>query len=208
MSRKEEQLAGLAGWLSAGEVHVRRERDHHIITIIVLFTITSSFMNNYYSLNDIIADGQKVPCNFEISVPKLGFLQGDIGGDITENSKLELPLWLAEVLAISGITPESPNAFVSLLEPACFSQKVINALKSDPSSVDLHAQSPVFTRLAERWLSLFGDTEMAEVIENTIQQRAVEIFNHANNRRGDRPEFSFYLDQFETDRKYIYRRFR
>lgn len=44
-------------------------------------------MNNYYNIDDIITDGQKLPCNFEIDVPGLGFLQGEANTDVCLKKK-------------------------------------------------------------------------------------------------------------------------
>jgi GINS complex subunit 3 len=112
---------------------------------------------------------------------------------------LELPLWLAELLAISGISPESQTSFISLLTPSFFTPKVLNALKSDPVSLDLNAQCPVYYRMAQRWLSIFGDPELAEVVSETLRARAVSIFDHAHNINAGGGDFLFKLDEFEKN---------
>lgn len=62
---------------------------------------------------------QKVPCTFELTVPGLGYLQGNPGEDVwlqvllsirqcslaykkqmKQGTKVELPLWLGEMLAV------------------------------------------------------------------------------------------------------------
>ncbi|ODQ65157.1 DNA replication complex GINS protein-like protein psf3 [Nadsonia fulvescens var. elongata DSM 6958] len=156
-------------------------------------------MNNYYDIDDILADGQKVPCNFEITVPGLGYLQGHMDGDMKENTKLELPLWMAELLAVSGVTPDSPNSFISLLSPPPFGSKVLNALKSDPLNVDLKQQCSVYYLLAERWLSIFGDVELATILMETLKKRASLTYDYAHNSRGAQYEsdFAAKLDEFE-----------
>lgn len=104
-------------------------------------------------------------------------------------------------MAISGITPDSPTSFVSLLTPEVFSNKVLNALKSDPKSVDLHTRCSVFFWLAERWISIFGDEDLADTIMKALRSRAVEVSDIAHSQRGllgDASEIMFKLDDFEN----------
>lgn len=60
-------------------------------------------MSSYYDIDAILTDAQKVPCTFELTVPGLGFLEGNMGGDMKQGSKVELPLWLGEMLALRSV---------------------------------------------------------------------------------------------------------
>jgi len=53
---------------------------------------------------------------------------------------------------------------VSLDFPAALSQRVINALKADPNTVDLRAQAPHFYALVSRILELFEEEEIVDVL--------------------------------------------
>jgi GINS complex subunit 3 len=88
--------------------------------------------SSYYDINEILTDSQvrdaiiaanwysnqnqKLPCNFEITIPGMGYLEGNAGKDVLltncsplrltdhgaklkQGTKLELPLWLGEMLA-------------------------------------------------------------------------------------------------------------
>lgn len=83
--------------------------------------------------------------------------------------------------------------------PDALSERVMNALKADPRTVDLRALAPHFYHLSERILELFEEEEMADVLieacsivssgnqANTLQtfkRRAAEIADHAHNPRG------------------------
>lgn len=57
-------------------------------------------MTSYYDVDAILTDAQKMPCTFELTVPGLGYLEGNMGADISQGSKVELPLWLGEMLAL------------------------------------------------------------------------------------------------------------
>lgn len=124
---------------------------------------------------------------------------------INEGTKLELPLWLAELLAMSGVSADSNKSFISLLEPAMLSSKVSNALKSDPCSVDLNEQSPVFYKMVERWLSIFGDVELAQIITDTVTKRANVINDFANNPRGQMNDTTDFLNKLDHDEQLLYK---
>jgi GINS complex subunit 3 len=61
---------------------------------------STSNMSSYYDVDAILTDAQKVPCTFELTVPGLGYLEGNMSGDMKQGSKVELPLWLGEMLAL------------------------------------------------------------------------------------------------------------
>lgn len=48
--------------------------------------------------------------------------------------------------------------------PDALSERVMNALKADPRTVDLRALAPHFYHLSERILELFEEEEMADVL--------------------------------------------
>lgn len=54
---------------------------------------------DYWSLEDILADTQRVPCIFNQDAPNLGYLQSNEEEDIKALARLELPFWLVECLA-------------------------------------------------------------------------------------------------------------
>lgn len=92
---------------------------------------------SYYDIDAILTDAQKVPCTFEITVPGLGYIDGNAGQDMKEGTKVELPLWLAEMLAVSQNQTGTP--ILTLDMPTALSPRVLNALKADPKTVDLRA---------------------------------------------------------------------
>ncbi|QIW98700.1 hypothetical protein AMS68_004218 [Peltaster fructicola] len=152
----------------------------------------------YYDLNSILTDAQKVPCTFELSVPGLGYLGGNTGADVDQGNKLELPLWLGEMLAVSK--PTGDTSLASMDMPAALGQRVINALKADPKSVQLRAQAQHFYALGARMLELFEDDEVVEVLIDTFKKRTAEIADKASNTRNvqsDGNDFVMGLDETE-----------
>lgn len=153
---------------------------------------------SYFDLDDILADGEKIPCRFNMTVPGLGYLEGNAGKDIEKNTKVELPLWLAEVLAICELSEESQSSFIDLSQPEFLNQKVINAIKANPLSVDLHSILSNYYRLSEKWAAMFSDSELIEIVLTMLKERAFEINNYAcNANKQTNSNFLYSLDEFE-----------
>lgn len=60
-------------------------------------------MNEYFDVDAILTDNVKVPCTFEIAVPGLGYLESSTESDIRKGTRVDLPLWLAEMLAVQYV---------------------------------------------------------------------------------------------------------
>lgn len=86
-----------------------------------------------------------------------------MSGDMKQGSKVELPLWLGEMLALSQ-SLSTGTSLVSLDHPSALSPRVLNALKADARTVDLRALAPHFYNLGARILELFEEEEMIEVL--------------------------------------------
>jgi GINS complex subunit 3 len=55
---------------------------------------------------------------------------------------------------------------VTLDMPEALSERVMNALKADPRTIDLRALAPHFYNLSERILELFEEEEMVDVLSD------------------------------------------
>ena len=129
-------------------------------------------------------------------------MEGNAGNDLKEGTKVELPLWLGEMLAVSQNL--STSSLVTLDLPQCLSTRVVNALKADPRTVDIRALAPHFYALGARMLELFEEDELAEVLTDSFKKRAKEIADQAHNPRGalgDGAEFLRGLDEEERQRR-------
>ncbi|KAI9711125.1 MAG: DNA replication protein, partial [Candelaria pacifica] len=144
-----------------------------------------------------------MPCTFEQSVPGLGYLDGNSGTDMKKGTRVDLPLWLGERLAGAFFGSQlSGSSFATLDMPNALSQRVLNALKADPKTVDLRSLATHFYSLGSRSLELFEDEdeEMVGVLSETFKKRAAEIADQAHNPRGalgEGQEFMRGLDETE-----------
>jgi hypothetical protein len=110
--------------------------------------------------------------------------------------------------------------------PDALAERVMNALKADPRTVDLRALAPHFYTLSERILEIFEEEEMVDVLIDvssisrsypkitrftdhqiqTFKKRAAEISDHAHNPRGavgEGVDFLRGLDESERQCKWL-----
>lgn len=118
--------------------------------------------SSYYSPSHLQTDAQKAPLTFDLPCPHLSALNN--GSSITPGTRLDLPLWLAEMLAVSKPGGPGSASLATLDLPAALGPRVLNALRADPVSVDLRAQAPWFYGLGERMLELFDEEEVGDVL--------------------------------------------
>lgn len=108
------------------------------------------------------------------------------------------------MLAVGARFTPTNQPLVTLDLPPALSQRVLNALKADPRTVDLRSQAPHFYSLAVRMLELFEEEGLVDVLLDTFRSRASEIADHANNPRGalgEGAEFLRGLDETERQCK-------
>ncbi|CAO1620027.1 unnamed protein product [Parajaminaea phylloscopi] len=161
---------------------------------------------SYWDISDILADSCRIPCTFNLDVPNLSLLRGDAPVDqymtdatpassqqslegaapvadvIRDKSRLELPFWLAEMLALNDIvTPSLPKPY---------SQRVRNALDADAKSVQLRTQSTWWYALGIRMAALYregtpGSTRahsaLLELLSATYVARLPPIYSAAQH---------------------------
>lgn len=59
--------------------------------------------------------------------------------------------------------------------PSALSDRVLNALKADPRTLDLRAQAPHFYSLGARMLELFEDDEIIDVLNQVLPGRSKTV---------------------------------
>jgi GINS complex subunit 3 len=145
---------------------------------------------------------QKVPSKFELDVPNLGYLDNTPTQPLRAGTQLNLPLWLAEMLALATASGEDSRPPVTLNLPSALSDQVVQALKADPRAVPLRDQSAHFYALGTRMLDLFEEKELGAVLRKTFVVRAGDVGLHARKAGEDSvggggEEFLRGLDEWE-----------
>ncbi|TPX42841.1 hypothetical protein SeMB42_g04967 [Synchytrium endobioticum] len=152
-----------------------------------------SSASDYYDIEAILADQQRVPCFFSYPVPGYGFLDGNNDADLPPNTRVELPYWMAETLAI--------REWVEIDLPKYYQVKVRNDLKASPTVVNLYQLCPYFYEFGIRIVNLIVDDVLCKVLSETFTHRVQLIMNYtqATILRTDRSDFIQSLDETEKD---------
>ncbi|GBE79156.1 GINS complex Psf3 component [Sparassis latifolia] len=135
--------------------------------------------DDYYSVESILAENQKVQCTFKVDIPDMGHLDGGNERDIKALSKAQIPMWMAYILIYSD--------HADFTIPPPFSSRVRNALKAEPCSVRLASlvgQAGMwygFGRMIMRLLDDMSAQEISNVLVKTFQARLSEIVDQAQH---------------------------
>ncbi|KAE9410259.1 hypothetical protein BT96DRAFT_961739 [Gymnopus androsaceus JB14] len=128
--------------------------------------------NDYFSIDAILAENQKVQCKFKHRIPEMGHLGGGSERDITAQSKRQIPLWLAYIIVYSYWADfEIPQPFS----------------KQKPRSVRLSNLVGAGTGwyvFGKKIMDMIGDDqglEMSEMLVSTFKGRLVDVIDQAQH---------------------------
>lgn len=134
---------------------------------------------NFFDLDDILASQQKVPCQFEQPVYRLGYLNPHSNDEhIPVGTKMELPIWLAQ--ALGG----RRRNIVKLELPKHYCEQQRNILRADANVVDLYKQGPYFYSMGVKLL-FFDHLERSAVAGTLLRtflnrfRRIMDTSHHA-----------------------------
>ncbi|KAH8919666.1 hypothetical protein BT69DRAFT_1246136 [Atractiella rhizophila] len=138
----------------------------------------------FYSIEAILSENQKIPTTFNLTVPNLGFLEGDGSDsrDIQKGVTLALPFWIGDYLS----THPSYD-WVSLSLPKQFGPRIRQALKADAKSVNLRnlnggagiSGAGYWYEMGLRMDNVIHDDTLRETLADAFQKRFLEItINH------------------------------
>jgi len=143
------------------------------------YIIPTGTINSYFNIDDILASQEKVPCTFLCKVIDLGYIdQSTTDVDIAQDTKLELPIWLA-IRLTKGVN----NTPISVQTPKHYNEGYRNIYTADPNVVDLHRLGPFFYLFGGKLLSLHlpDGEEIAEILLKTFQGRFRKIMDGSQN---------------------------
>lgn len=107
----------------------------------------------------------------------MGHLGGGTERDITQNAKLQMPVWLSYIILYSG--------WADLVFPAPFAQRVHNALKAEPRSVRLSglvgagASWYMLGRMLMDIIQGSRAKELSEMMTEAFTARLMEVVDQA-----------------------------
>ncbi|KAF2355219.1 GINS subunit domain A [Trinorchestia longiramus] len=139
-----------------------------------------SYFPNYFSIDDILASQDRIPCKFEVIVKGLGYLDASSGSsDIQPGSKLELPCWLARRLCTTARKPT-----VSAQLPVTYRDKYREILTADACVVDLQKLGPHFYELGLHLLPLTSVADrprLAALLTQVLRDRLRPVMDDAQH---------------------------
>ncbi|PWN53589.1 GINS complex, Psf3 component [Violaceomyces palustris] len=128
---------------------------------------------NYWDIDSILSDNQKLPCTFNLTVPNLGHLESNDERDVKQHARLELPFWLAELLALNDV--------VSISMPKAFGPRVRGALDANAQSVQLRNLNIWWYALGLRLGNLIDSTDLLDVLSKTYTSRLPQIYEQSQH---------------------------
>ena len=157
---------------------------------------TSMLPSSYLDIDDILAESERISCEFTTDLFGLGILDPSTDSkSISEGTKLELPLWLAKDLYQKG--------WINVDTPKGYNEAYRELLNADPTVVDLHKLGPNFYKFGEKLIlmELDDNSEIAYSLEETFYDRIHSIIDHSLNIKSqtlpEGKEFTKRLDNLE-----------
>ncbi|KAF5333299.1 hypothetical protein D9611_002228 [Ephemerocybe angulata] len=135
--------------------------------------------NDYFSIEAILAENQKVQCTFKHEIPNMGHLGGGTDRDIAVLSKIQIPMWLAYIIIYSD--------WADFNIPTPFGLKVRNALKAEATSVrlsNLVGSGGLWYGFGKMIMDMLSEDqagEMSEMMTKAFKARVVELVDQAQH---------------------------
>lgn len=121
------------------------------------------FSENYFSIDDILSSEQRIPCQFELPVYRLGFLDPSANKEhLDTGTKLELPFWLAKVLCTRK------KHIVTVELPKAYRETQRDILSADARIVDLYKLGPFYYSLGVKLLC-FEHLERSDLSKSLLE---------------------------------------
>ncbi|RDA90783.1 hypothetical protein CP533_3603 [Ophiocordyceps camponoti-saundersi (nom. inval.)] len=154
---------------------------------------------SYYDVDAILTDAEKLPCRFELDVPRLAQLDSPSAVGLKAGTALSLPFWLAKVLAVTSVGHDS---WLKLDQPPWLSEETVAALKDNPRAVSLRDQNAHFFGMGERMTDLLQDSQLNSVLCRSFVARATDVGLLASKSdqipTGEASDFARGLDNWEV----------
>lgn len=134
--------------------------------------------DHFFSIDDILATQEKVPCKFEVSVFRLGFLDTSTDSEnIQPGAKLELPYWLARALC------NQQRTIVSVEATKPYRSGFREIMKADANVMDLYKLGPYYYAFGSKLLNfeLPEADDIAKSLLQTFTSRFRGIMDSAQN---------------------------
>ncbi|KAG0739132.1 hypothetical protein G6F57_011751 [Rhizopus arrhizus] len=153
-------------------------------------------LDDYYNIDDILAEHTKVPCTVLYDFEKEANLSGDEVA-VPRNTRVELPYWVAKPLA-------QYTNLIAIEIPRTYGTKVRNMLVASPESVDFRSLGAYFYEFGVKLVDFVVDEKLPGILEKAFKQRIKGIMNYSQSSGSTvGQDFIQKLDETEKDCKCI-----
>ncbi|KAF8897348.1 hypothetical protein BD779DRAFT_1490327 [Infundibulicybe gibba] len=134
---------------------------------------------DYFSIDSILAENQKIQCTFKKDIPHMGHLTGGSERDIKAPSKAQIPIWLAYTIIYSD--------WAEFNIPTPFGQRVRSALRAEARSVrlsNLVGAGGLWYGFGKTIMDILTEDQakdMSALLTRTFQRRLVEVIDQAQH---------------------------
>ena len=142
---------------------------------------------NYDDIDDILAEGQILPCTFQVDVVELGYLDetGECGEDLKKGTMIGLPFWMIKPLHIRNM--------IRVERPIYFQSRFADSLLVDPSVVNLRSKCEYWYVLGFKLCKLVEAKEISGWMERSLQMRNEEIIDQSHRKSDTFEKFRSFL---------------
>ncbi|PKI85076.1 Psf3p [Malassezia vespertilionis] len=123
---------------------------------------------DYWNVEDIITESQRLPCVFNVDVPGLGYLEDSGEADMHKHARVELAYWMAHLLAAYNI--------VTIQQPRAYGPRVRSALDASPVAVQLRTLLPHWYAMGIRLAQLLDSEDLRAALYKTYMGRLARIY--------------------------------
>jgi len=158
----------------------------------------SSLRNEYWDIDAILAEDERITTKFAVHAVRLGFLDtSSQTEDLQNGAKVDLPLWLSKKLRENGM--------VMVRVPPFLLAQSRTHMRANATGVDLRAASPYYYEVAQRVSELADkQDEITESSLSILSQRYFAILDNAQSaREEDVSEYVQKLTVLETELYHI-----
>jgi len=155
-----------------------------------------SYTPHYFSLMDILATQERVPCVSNATLPRIGFL--DPGSDETDlgaGTKMDQPFWILDGMRVG-------KKYMSMQLPKAYKETYREIMLADPNVVNLHKLGPhyfEFGRCLMKHTPEEGE-HIGDSISTAFKRRLLNMLDAAQNcRDGEEIREMSKMDELERE---------
>ncbi|KYQ88884.1 GINS complex subunit 3 [Tieghemostelium lacteum] len=149
---------------------------------------------DYFDIDDILAEEEKIPCTFQHDAYHLGLLDtGSVDLDLKRFSTIHLAFWLSYPLA--------KRLLVSLDYPMAYQDEFKNKLIADPKVISMR-KFQYYDIFGIKLANLFDNPKISTLLFKTFRDRFLDIYNQSLHLRN--ADISKSLQKYTVVERFVF----